>query len=130
MTLIVQGRFECSKDDLREFLAASALLPDQLEEGTNPLENYEGFPNTPWWEPATLRNPSGIECDWDTGPDVAGCELAAGHTSGSDFITVYFTVTYENKTQAAGPPWPTVKVNPNWQSKTETTPDKTDAAGG
>jgi hypothetical protein len=111
MTRVVQGRFECATSDLAVFLKASKLLPDELESGINPLANVQGF-DIPWWQPASLRDISGVECDWDTGVDVASCTLAAGRNDQGKRTTVYFMVVYENKKQTGLRP--EIKANPNW----------------
>lgn len=115
MTLCVYGRFDCSAADLAEFLAASALLPDKLEGGTNPLADVQ-MADLPWWQPASLQRAGGVSCDWDAGPDVASCMLAAGRNDNGDGMIVYFLIVYENKNQTGLRP--AVKADPNWKQET------------
>jgi len=70
MTLVIRGRFECANADLGKFLRASALLPDELEDGINPVAPIQAH-DLPWWQPASLRDTSGVECAWEAGSDVA-----------------------------------------------------------
>jgi len=116
MTCVVHGKFECSEPDLQKFLTASALLPDELEDGANPLKRIQAG-KIAWWQPASLRDPSGIQCQWDAGDDVATCLLAAGESEESDLVTVFFMVIYEGKGQTGLRP--TVKADPNWQMNRE-----------
>ena len=121
MTLVVQGRFECDSGDVSSILSGSALLPDELKAGANPLRRTQQF-NLPWWQPASLQDASGIECDWDAGPDIASCRLAAGSSTNGNRTVVYFMVVYENKSQAGLRP--EVKADPNWGQQTNGIPNK------
>jgi len=112
MTLVIQGKFECATADLGTFLAASAMLPDELEDGTNPLAQVQQ-PDLSWWQPALLQDTSGVECAWESGADVASCRLAAGRSAQGDRTIVYFIVVYENKSQTGFRP--DVKTDPNWR---------------
>jgi hypothetical protein len=127
MTAVVYGKFECSEPDLREFLGASALLPEKLANGANPLQRIQGH-DIEWWQAASLRNPSGVQCQWDNGEDVATCMLAAGQSEESDLVTVYFMVIYEGKGQTGLRP--AVKADPNWQLEETSVSDKPDGVEG
>lgn len=111
MTLVIQGRFECDEADLPRLLVGSALLPDQLKAGANPLRPIQ-HANLPWWRPESLQDASGIECAWEEGSDVANCMLAAGKEPATKRTVVYFMVVYENKSATGHRP--KVKADPNW----------------
>lgn len=115
VTRVVYGKFECSASDLPVFLAASSLLPDELEGGSNPLARIQES-SLPWWQPASLQDVSGAECDWDAGADAASCTLVAGRNARAERTTVYFMVVYENKSQTGLRP--EVKAEPNWGQQT------------
>ncbi len=124
MTLVVHGRFECARPDVAKFLAASALLPNELKAGANPLRPIQQG-NLPWWRPASLQDTSGVECDWDAGASVASCALATGTEPEIDHSVVYFMVVYENKNQTGLRP--EVKADPNWGQETNAISNKTPA---
>jgi hypothetical protein len=122
MTLVVHGRFECDRSALPDFLTGSALLPDELKAGANPLRRIQQ-PNLPWWQPASLQDASGIECDWDAGSSVASCSLATGTEPDVAGSVVYFMVVYENKNQTGLRP--EVKADPDWGQQTNGISNKT-----
>ena len=111
MTQIVHGRFECDKTDLPNFLSGSDLIPDKLETGANPLRQIQAA-NLPWWQPSSLQEASGVECNWDAGSSVASCMLAAGREPGTERMVVYFMVVYESKNQTGLRP--EVKADSQW----------------
>ncbi len=111
MTLVVHGKFECANADLGKFLQASALLPNMLQNGTNPLAKIQAF-KLPWWQPTSLLDVSGVECDWEAGSDFASYTLTAGQSAQGGRTTVYFMVVYENKKQTGLRS--NIKADPNW----------------
>jgi hypothetical protein len=84
-----KGSFECSPDELEDFLQRSPVLPNALETGTGlPFMNSA----LEWWRPEQLRERRGVRCEWLTEERRSVCLLVAGREPGSDLAKVYYQV--------------------------------------
>jgi hypothetical protein len=92
-TQVLDIRFTCTPDELRQFLAASPRLQDALRTENRSLLGVAN--DFSWWHPEKLKNTKGAQQQWKQGMDSVSCDLLVGETEDAKTVTAYLIVVLE-----------------------------------
>jgi hypothetical protein len=92
-TEVIDIRFTCMPDELREFLAASSRLQDGLRTENRSLLSMQN--DFSWWHPEKLKNTKGAQQQWKQGMDTVSCDLLVGETEDAKTVTAYLIFVLE-----------------------------------